>query len=246
MFRNKRGSMISVLSFNRKIVEQGLLKVACEKEIAIRSDDELSFTKVFHLGELSKYFSEDVLLDIICYEIAEDNDVDALEKLRENSSDSMLVLVTAPDVSPMKYIKPGIAPDSLIIRPISADVLKARSKEVFESYFAKKESRDLSASFVLETRETNIVFPYDKISYFEACNKKINLRVENEEYCFYDSIENISTKVPEYFIRCHRAYLVNSNKIKLLHKAENLLELTNGAFVPISRSYRKDIKALIK
>jgi len=238
--------MISVLSFNRKIAEQSLVEKSCQHEVAMRTDDELNFIKILVERELAKYRSDDALLDIIFYEISNDADIDELKVLRTSASESLLVLMTSPEISPMKYLKPKIAPDSLILRPIQPELLAESSKELFEAFFAGRESVDTSASFVLKSRDTKTLFPYEKISYFEASNKKINLRVENEEYDFYDSIENIAGMVPDYFIRCHRAYLINSKKIKRVCMADNIIELQSGAIVPLSRTYRQNIRELIR
>ncbi len=86
------------------------------------------------------------------------------------------------------------------------------------------------------------MFPYDKILFFEANNKKINLRAGNEEYDFYDSIENISHTLPDYFVRCHRAYLVNAKKIRKVKLSDGLIEMGNGVIVPLSRTYKQNVK----
>ena len=55
--------------------------------------------------------------NIIYYEIADRFDVGSLRKLRQKEEGAALMILTSPSVSPMEYLKPGIAPDLLLLRP---------------------------------------------------------------------------------------------------------------------------------
>jgi len=52
--------------------------------------------------------------------------------------------------------------------------------------------------------------------------------------------------LPDMFVRCHRGYIVNKNKIRRVINAENLLELDAEIYVPVSRSLKKALKELLK
>ena len=72
------------------------------------------------------------------------------------------------------------------------------------------------------------------------------LSLEDRKSAVYDSIENLQTVVPDWFIRCHRSYLVNTRKIRKVKMSEGLIEMEGGAVVPLSRTYKQDLKRLIK
>ena len=63
-----------------------------------------------------------------------------------------------------------------------------------------------------------------------------------EEYEFYGSIENIMQMVPDYFVRCHRSFLINIKKVRKLSLSEGVIEMTMNTAVPLSRSYKKAVK----
>lgn len=80
------------------------------------------------------------------------------------------------------------------------------------------------------------------IYYIEAREKKIFIRTKQEEYGFYDTIENMEKKLPENFLRCHRSYIVNMSKVTAVKLSQSLIEIQNELQVPLSRSYKKTVK----
>jgi len=143
-------------------------------------------------------------------------------------------------------LKPGIAPDLLLLRPFGQKEFDQVNTELFDAFLERMNSPNPDDHFVLNSREGRTLISYGRIMFFEASNKKINLRTDHQEYDFYDSIENLQTVVPDWFIRCHRSYLVNTRKIRKVKMSEGLIEMEGGAVVPLSRTYKQDLKRLIK
>ena len=83
---------------------------------------------------------------------------------------------------------------------------------------------------------------YDRINYFESANKRISLNADGESYFFYDTIDNLAQTLPEGFIRCHRSFIVYSQKVKKVCLSENILYLQNNDIVPMSRGYKANLK----
>lgn len=238
--------MVSVLSFNRSSGEQKYIETSCRNEVALRSNDELRFIPASTCADLQKFVGEGCILDVIYYEIEDEPDIDCLKKLREEEPSALLALITRPQISPALYLRPRIAPVLLLLRPLEREKLAESNAELFENFFSEQNSRISDHCFVLKSREGRTLIPYEKIEYFEAHNKKINVRIRGEEYDFYGSLEAIEEQVPDYFVQCHRAYLVNVKKIARLHMADNLIELHSGEMVPMSRTYRKAISEMMR
>lgn len=237
--------MIAVLSYNRVAREQEIIEKGCRSEVAKRADERLVFTKAASMTDLSVENARPALSDILYCEVQNRGDVEGLKRLREKEAGALLMLIASAGLSPMQYLKPGISPDMLLLRPFGQADFDAVNEELFDALFLTRNAQDSDEHFVLHSRDGRTLIPYGKISFFEACNKKINLRAGSEEYDFYDSIENILRTVPGYFVRCHRAYLVNVKKIRKMNVSEGLLELDGGALVPLSRTYKQRIKEMI-
>lgn len=234
--------MITIISYNRVAKEQNIIEKGCRNETAKRTDDKLVFQKVSSFEGLDAEDVSNSLTDIIYYEIRDKADVERLRQLRQGDIKALLMLLTSSSLSPMQYLKPGISPDLLLLRPFGQADFDAVNAELFDALLSARDLPDAHDNFVLNSREGKMVIPYDRIIFFEACNKKINLRTGNEEFDFYDSIDNISRTLPDYFVRCHRAYLINAKKIRKVKLSEGLIEMGSGAVVPLSRTYKQDIK----
>ena len=236
--------MISVFSYNRVLKEQDIIEKGCRGQVAMRTEEKLNFTRA--TASAPAEISSETLTDIIYYEIADRSDVSSLRQLRQREEEAVLMILTSPSVSPMEYLKPGIGPDLLLLRPFGQKEFDQVNTELFDAFLEQADSPDPDDHFVLNTREGRTLIPYGRILFFEASNKKINLRLDHEEYDFYDSIENLRTMVPDYFIRCHRSYLINARKIRKVKMSEGLIEMEGEAVVPLSRTYKQDFKRLIR
>ncbi len=91
---------------------------------------------------------------------------------------------------------------------------------------------------MVESREGRVRVPYGQISYFEAREKKIFVRAGRREFGFYDTMDHLCEVLPEEFIRCHRSFIINRNKIEKVVLSQSTVVMEEGLMVPISRSYR--------
>ena len=98
---------------------------------------------------------------------------------------------------------------------------------------------------LIETREGRTYVPFSKIYYFEAREKRIYVRLKKQELTFYDTIEHLSERLPDGFIRCHRSFIVNRSRIQRVMLSKNLIELEQNMEIPLSRSYKPVFKELI-
>lgn len=238
--------MISVFSYNKDQEEQNIVEKGCRRETARRTEEKLAFTKAMSLKEIPLESAGEKLTDIIFYEVCSKADVESLRRFRPKEPGAMLMLLASASVSPVQYLKPGISPDMLLLKPFDQKMFDTANKELFDAFLSRLSIPDETENFVLNTRDGKTLIPYSKIIYFEASNKKINLRVGNQEYDFYGSIENLVNVVPEYFVRCHRAYLVNRKKIRTVRLSEGLIEMEGGISVVLSRTYKQYFKTLTK
>lgn len=60
--------------------------------------------------------------------------------------------------------------------------------------------------------------------------------INQEINCSY-KLDELLEKLPSYFIRCHRSYVINANKVKEIKRNEFILE--DHSSIPISRAYQK-------
>ena len=62
--------------------------------------------------------------------------------------------------------------------------------------------------------------------------------MEHSEICFHGTVGQLQKELPPSFLRCHRGFIVNRDHILSVNRAEQMIELKNKIFVPLSRKYR--------
>jgi len=85
-----------------------------------------------------------------------------------------------------------------------------------------------------------------KILYFETSpgSHNIVLYTENARYEFRGSLSKIENELDERFVRCHRAFIVNSDMIYQIDKSNKILHLRNGDTIEVASRYIKKLDKL--
>ena len=78
------------------------------------------------------------------------------------------------------------------------------------------------------------------ILYLESRLRMLRLVTKTEEYVFYAGLEDVQRQLGEEFLRCHKSFLVNLEKVVRFSKEQIVLE--DGTNIPISRSYAKNVR----
>jgi DNA-binding LytR/AlgR family response regulator len=83
----------------------------------------------------------------------------------------------------------------------------------------------------------------EDILFFESMSDYVKIITIKKQYVVLQTMTNLQKILPKNFMRCHRSYIINLNKIEALD--DRVLELEQHA-VPVSRSYYNEIKNKIK
>lgn len=93
---------------------------------------------------------------------------------------------------------------------------------------------------VSDRKKTNI--QYDTIQYIESLTDYIIIHTTNKEIRSKERISTILKRLPNTFIRIHRSFITNTNKITACTNDYITIKDTD---LPIGRSYRQGIKHLL-
>lgn len=103
---------------------------------------------------------------------------------------------------------------------------------------------DIGRTLIIQFRGQKQKLQFSAILYMESSGRKMFLYTNSGVFEAYMTVAEALEKLPSQFIQCHRSYIVNTDRIER-YSVEGLL-LTGGALVPISRSYQKKIKDLLR
>jgi two-component system, LytTR family, response regulator LytT len=85
--------------------------------------------------------------------------------------------------------------------------------------------------------------PYSEIVYIESLSDYIRVNTMKEQIISKEKISNLASRLPDAFIRIHRSFIINKEKIKSISYDEVMVE---DVALNIGRSYRKGIKEKLK
>lgn len=177
---------------------------------------------------------------IIC-DIAVEGTVARLRRARSRHPEAVIIPITESSISPSVYVHPDILPFALLWRPL-ADPENEYALFRALSHTNSAVERASEMCFVIKNRTESWRIPYDEIYYFEARDKKIFLRTAEQELPFYETIARLKKILPDYFLRCHKGYLINQKHIERVDWTNRIIQIKQKIYVPLSRSYRNEIK----
>lgn len=234
--------MIAFLLGNKSQKETGKILELTRIYAARLSEEKWEYNVYENSKQIFDFLKKNELIDIACLDVTMNDGILIAEETRKLNEKSFIILIADNSISPMKYIRPGIKAESLLMRPYSQDDLKEILFEAVCDFMRKFETLNNNNGFVIENKEGKTVIPYDSINYFEARDKKIFVNAGNREISFYDTIDNLEKQLPDMFVRCHRSFIISKFKINKIIFSQNLVELKGDYGIPLSRTYKKLLK----
>ena len=235
--------MISVVAFDRKKTERDKIRESCWEQVSRYPEEDMNFFSVKDSKEFRERTEGGAAVSLLYYEFMKGQDVTELRNTRRDHEETMIMLMADAAVSPMEYLKPGVAPDSILIKPYTKEQLRMTNEEFVRSYM-EKNSDDAGRSFLIENKGERILLLYSRIHYFEARAKKTYVRVGMTEYSLSKTLGTLEGELPSLFRRCHRSYIVNTGKLRRVDLSENCLDLGDGIEVPVSKTYKKEFATM--
>ncbi len=115
------------------------------------------------------------------------------------------------------------------------------NRQVINELEIEKEKAKKSFLEIMSNRKM-IKIPYDEIIYIESLSDYIKVTTVKDEIKSKEKISKLSEKLPDIFLRIHRSFIINTDRIKERSVDQVLVE---GYQLNIGRSYRKDVKELL-
>lgn len=84
------------------------------------------------------------------------------------------------------------------------------------------------------------------ILYLEACGKNIIIYTEVYKITIANySVNKIQQMLPEYFIRCHRKYIINGRKLDSYDKSTQFIHLGKSS-IPVGRKHKDELERFLQ
>lgn len=230
--------MIRMLIVDPKPKEREALHREAKEQAALLTEEDWKIWVRDTWNDREK--KEGEWLDIAYLDVTGQDGIRMAEQIRKACSSVFMVLIVSQKLSPLYYLKPSVMAASILMRPFSTKMAKDSIREAISWLpLSDTEQKDV---FIIAGRDGKVRIPYQKILYFEARAKKIYAALETEEYGFYDSMEHLMEKLPNGFCRCHRSFVINTRHIDKLQAGAGICLLNGNIEIPISRSYKQNVR----
>ncbi len=97
--------------------------------------------------------------------------------------------------------------------------------------------------YTIEIGGRKIGVDYDDILFFETSSNvhKVILHAKDRQIEFSSTMKELTSTLGDYFVRCHRSFLVNKNNIKEVDAKNRILYFTNGETCMMSTRMMKGL-----
>lgn len=166
------------------------------------------------------------------------------QAIRKSDSRGFIIFVTTHGELVAETFKHRVEALDYIVKD-DVQALATRIDACFDSIQARVshlENRQ-PQFFTVKIFDEQVHVDLDDILYFETSSKKhrIILHALHETLEFFGSLNDIESALPEQFMRVHRSYIANHDKIKRVLSKEMELEFVDGSHCSVSRSMRKKV-----
>ena len=214
--------MIKCLVIDDDFVSKSILNHYCEENPNTVLID--SYTSAIEALK-SKHINE---VDIIFTDI-EMPECDGIEFVKRLKNNSQIVFTTTHQDYALEAFNHNVL--DFLVKPIE----KERFNKSVDKYITIKGEEEEPISFRVNRRNVNIA--PSKIKYFESFGDYIKIFCEEEVMVIHSTMKELESSLPENFLRTHRKYIVNKNRIQSFNSTDLDIE---GIKLPIGKSY-KDI-----
>ncbi len=198
------------------------------------------------------------------------NAIEAFEFLKTTPVDIIFLDIQMPELSGIQFVKSLQNPPAIIfttayreyavesyeldvidylLKPITMDRFFKSITKYFDKVGSSVIQKEVTSTMVIEddymyvnANRKYVKVIFKEVLYVESIKDYVRIHLEKESISTKDKISLFEQKVPSYFMRVHRSYMVNTHKIT----SYTMQDIEIGTIeIPIGISYKKEVmKAL--
>ncbi|OJE51797.1 DNA-binding response regulator [Bacillus proteolyticus] len=245
--------MLKVLVVDDEMLARDELKYLLEQTKEVEIIGEADCVEDV-LEELMKNKPDIVFLDI---QLSDDNGFEIANILKKMKNPPSIVFATAYD----QYALQAFEVDALdyILKPFDEErivqTLKKYKKQKQIKLETKQDVKSVDVTtemhkLALPIEESIVLINIEDIVYVGLVDGKVAVKTMKETYVTHDTLVILEKKLPQtIFMRVHRSFITNINHISEIqpwfNSTYNLI-MKEGSKVPVSRTYAKELKKLLR
>lgn len=163
--------------------------------------------------------------------------LEVAEAIRQKNKKTYIIFTTAHLEYAMVAYK--FKTFDYIAKPITQERLEDTIKRLFTDIYSKPKK-------YLKIDNKNTIIDENEINYIKRDGMKLVFCTDNRDYEIYSSFNKIKNTLPDNFIRCHKSFIANIDKISNVEPVENKIIFNNYKFsCEIGPKYKKEVMEVI-
>ncbi len=201
----------------------------------IKSDNQLQLIGTYHNAFEAKMALANKDIDLIFLDI-EMPEMTGFELLESYASIPQVIIVTSKKQYAFDAFKYDVV--DFLSKPVEkARFVKAVDRAVYyaENLSSQKEKRTI----IIKSEGALVKIDANNMDYIEAMGDYIKVVVGDRNYVVHSTMKAFMAQLPESFLRVHKSYIVNLDKVLEMDDTYLIGEYFN---LPVSRSYKSEVK----
>lgn len=165
--------------------------------------------------------------------------------IRERDPRGYLVFITTHDELLMETFKMRLEAMDYILKD-DLEQVGGRIRNCIDVTIDRvlKEQMEIGEYYTIKIFDDVYHIPVSEILYFETSQEKhrIIMHANRDLLDFVGNLSKIDLDLGKTFVRIHRSYVVNRQRIKRIDYGKSEIELDNGEMIPMSRKGRKTLE----
>ena len=221
---------LNILDKLSKMLETIFTKNNYEAQVVFTSDD---VDKILDYVYFNK--TDVLILDINLK--ANKTGLEVAEAVRKRNKNIYIIFTTAHLEYAMVAYK--FKTFDYIAKPITSDRLEDTVKRLFDDVYGLPKK-------YIKIDNKNTIVDESEITYIKRDGMKVVFHTDNRDYEIYSSFNKLQDMLPENFVRCHKSYIANINKISNIEPVENKVIFNNNFACDIGPKYKNDLMEAMK
>lgn len=159
------------------------------------------------------------------------------EKVREQNKDCYLIFTTGH----LEYaiVAYKLKTFDYLPKPITLERLEDTVVRLFEDINGQPKR-------YIKIDNKNTLIDENEINYIKRDGMKLVFHTDSRDYETYTSLAKIQEVLPNNFVRCHKSYVANVNKIVNVEPVSNILFFGNNSTCDIGPKYKNNFMEVMK
>lgn len=205
-----------------------------EAETVLRRDARIGEIRLYDTPErlLEAVLEGEIRIDLVLMDIefdAKKNGLTAAEELCRARPEIQVIYMTGyNDRFAQHILLSQVNLAGYLTKPLDASVLTRYLDKLYKI-------SALKSFFTFSVRGQQISVLTEAVLYLESRNHTVVIHTDDGDYTVYEKLSELAKRLPAVFVRCHKSYLVNMNRIRRLSGDE--IWLSEALMIPVSKRY---------